>query len=142
MLTAIVADEYPKGSHSNRLVMPIPTEITQSKIHQRLSQLIVTLIEDIGSERKLGRMTSLSANGIGKWCDLKADPHLLKLIQFAYSLGWSMTELMSFAEGDEDPQVAIARKKKALSLQLNKKKFIKSVSINQNFHRDEHEGIC
>ncbi len=101
--------------------MPIPTEITQSKIHQRLSQLIATLIEDIGSERKLGRMTSLSANGIGKWCDLKADPHLLKLIQFAYSLGWSMTELMSFAEGDEDPKVAIARKKKALSLQLNGK---------------------
>lgn len=32
-----------------------------------------------------------------------------------------MTELMSFAEGDEDPKVAIARKKKALSLQLNGK---------------------
>lgn len=121
MLTAIVAAKYHKGCYPNRPVMPIPTEITQSKIHQRLSQLIAILIEDIGSERKLGRMTSLSANGIGKWCDLKADPHLLKLIQFAYSLGWSMTELMSFAEGDEDPKVAIARKKKALSLQLNGK---------------------
>lgn len=98
--------------------MPIPTEVTQSKIHQRLSQLITTLIEEIGSERKLGRMTSLSANGIGQWCDLKSDPHLLKLIQFAYSLGWSMTELMSFAEGDEDPKVAVGRKKKALLAQL------------------------
>ena len=102
----------------NRPVMPIPTEVTESKIHQRLSQLITTLIEEIGSERKLGRMTSLSANGIGQWCDLKSDPHLLKLIQFAYSLGWSMTELMSFAEGDEDPKVAVARKKKALLSQL------------------------
>jgi hypothetical protein len=34
-------------------------------------------------------------------------------MQFAYAIGWSMTELMQYAEGDEDPYEAITRKKKA-----------------------------
>jgi hypothetical protein len=89
----------------------VPNDVKESKVHQRLSQLIRALIEDIGSERQLGRMTSLSGNALGQWTDLKADPRLLKLMQFAYHLGWSMSELMAFAEGNEDPKEAIARKK-------------------------------
>lgn len=117
--------------------MFIPTHITESKIHHRLSQLIVALIEDEdiggGSERKLGRMTAISGNGLGLWTDLKADPRLLKLTQFAYHLGWSMSELMTFVEGDEDPQEAISRKKKVVpSQQTVKRKRKKATSTSKD----------
>ncbi len=114
----MVASSFSRQSHQCFTATVVPTEIAESRIHKRLSQLIEALIEDteIGSERQLGRITALSGNALGNWSDLKADPRLLKLIQFAYSLGWSMTELMSFAEGNEAPKTAIARKKRASAI--------------------------
>ncbi|MEG4168210.1 MULTISPECIES: transcriptional regulator [unclassified Microcoleus] len=84
-------------------------------IHKRLGQLIEALVEDerVGSSRELGRITGVSFNTLVNWNEGKADPRLQKLVQFAYAIGWSMTELMQYAEGDEDPYEAIARKKRA-----------------------------
>lgn len=86
-----------------------------SRIHKRIGRLIEALVEDerVGSSRELGRLTGVSFNTLVNWCEGKADPRLQKLIQFSYAIGWSMTELMQYAEGDEDPREAIARKKKA-----------------------------
>ncbi|MBE9165656.1 transcriptional regulator [Tychonema sp. LEGE 06208] len=77
--------------------------------------LIEALVEDerVGSSRELGRITGISFNTLVNWNEGKADPRLQKLVQFAYAIGWSMTELMQYAEGDEDPYEAIARKKRA-----------------------------
>ncbi len=70
---------------------------SDSRIHQRLGQLVNALTEDLGSERKLGRITDISHVGLRKWSLCKADPKLQNLIQFAYSLGWSLTVLSSEA---------------------------------------------
>jgi transcriptional regulator with XRE-family HTH domain len=87
----------------------------ESRIHKRIGQLIEALVEDerVGSSRELGRLTGIAFNTLVNWWEGKADPRLQKLIQFSYAIGWSMTELMQYAEGDEDPREAIARKKKA-----------------------------
>jgi len=75
-----------------------------SGIQKRLGQLIEALVEDerVGSFRELGRITGVSFNTLVNWSEGKAD-RLQKLVQFAYAIGWSMTELMQYAEGDEDP---------------------------------------
>ncbi len=88
--------------------------VADSQIHKRLGQLITALVEDerVGSSRELGRLTGIAFNTLANWCDGRADPRLQKLMQFTYAIGWSMTELMQFVEGDEDPREAIARKKK------------------------------
>ena len=105
----------PKQFSDNSQVSPAPTGVLDSRIHQRLGELIETLVKDseIGSERELGRITNLSHAALRNWSSLTSDPQLLKLIKFAYGIGWSMSELMSFAEGDEDVQEAILRKKQA-----------------------------
>ncbi|MBD2183217.1 transcriptional regulator [Aerosakkonema funiforme] len=84
-----------------------------SKVHKRIGELIEALLKDesIGSSRQLGRITGIAFNTLVNWSEGKADPRLEKLMQFAYGIGWSMTELMRYAEGDEDPHEAIARKK-------------------------------
>jgi transcriptional regulator with XRE-family HTH domain len=89
--------------------------IADNRIHKRLGLLITALVEDerVGSSRELGRLTGIAFNTLANWCEGKADPRLQKLMQFAYAIGWSMTELMQYAEGDEDPYEAITRKKKA-----------------------------
>lgn len=93
-----------------------------SRIHKRLSQLIEALVKDerVGSSRELGRLTGIAFNTLTNWCEGKADPQLAKLMQFAYVIGWSMSELMQFAEGDEDVREAIARKKKVQQKQYLK----------------------
>ncbi len=87
--------------------------VVSSRIHQRLGQLIAALIKekDIRSERGLGRITGLANTAIRAWMHLRTDLQLLKLIQLAYGIGWSMTELMAYAEGEEDPKVLIELKK-------------------------------
>lgn len=87
-----------------------------SRIHKRLGQLIEAYLEDeVGSSRELGRLTGIAFNTLVNWSEGKADPRLQKLVQFAYAIGWSMTELMYYAEGNEDPHEALARKKKSSS---------------------------
>ena len=87
--------------------------VVSSLIHQRLGQLIAALIKekDIRSERGLGRITGLANTAIRGWMHLRNDIQLLKLIQLAYSIGWSMTEVMAYAEGEEDPKVLIELKR-------------------------------
>jgi hypothetical protein len=110
----VVAAKLPEPFPSDSLKPSVPSGVSESRVHRRLGLLIEALVrdEDIGSERELSRRTDLSNGALGKWSNLKADPRLLKLMQFAYPLGWTLTELMGFAEGDEDPQAAIARKKR------------------------------
>jgi transcriptional regulator with XRE-family HTH domain len=97
--------------------------VADSQIHKRLGQLITALVEDerVGSSRELGRLTGIAFNTLANWCDGRADPRLQKLMQFTYAIGWSMTELMQFVEGDEDPREAIARKKKKVQQQKSRK---------------------
>lgn len=87
--------------------------VVLSRIHQRLGQLIAALIaeKDIRSERGLGRISGLTNTVIRAWMHQRTDLQLLKLIQLAYSIGWSMTELMAYAEGEQDPKVLIELKK-------------------------------
>ncbi len=89
---------------------------SDSRIHQRLGQLVNALTEDLGSERKLGRITDISHVGLRKWSLCKADPKLQNLIQFAYSLGWSLTELISLIEGNEDIAEMLAKRKRQKAL--------------------------
>lgn len=91
----------------------LENSLVSSRIHQRFGQLIAALIKekDIRSERGLGRITGLANTAIRRWMHLRSDIHLLKLIQLAYSIGWSMTELMAYAEGEEDPKVLIELKR-------------------------------
>lgn len=95
-------------------VPPIPTDVGESRIHRRIGELIETLIKEgeMGSERELGRITNLSHAALRNWSSLASDPQLLKLIKFAYGIGWSMSELMIFAEGDEDAREAVLRKRR------------------------------
>lgn len=87
--------------------------VVSSRIHQRIGQLIAALVaeKDIRSERGLGRITGLTNTVVRAWMHLRSDLQLLKLIQLAYSIGWSMTELMAYAEGEEDPKVLIELKR-------------------------------
>jgi hypothetical protein len=64
------------------------------------------------SEREIGRITNLSHVALQNWSNVTSDPQLLKLIKFAYGIGWSMSELMIFAEGDEDAREAVLRKRR------------------------------
>lgn len=66
----------------------------------------------MGSEREIGRITNLSHVALQNWSNVTSDPQLLKLIKFAYGIGWSMSELMIFAEGDEDAREAVLRKRR------------------------------
>jgi hypothetical protein len=95
-------------------VPPIPTDIVESRIHRRLGELIDLLVQEgeIRSERELGRRAKISHGSLRNWSTLTSDPQLLKLIKFAYTIGWSMSELMNFAEGDEDAREAILRKRR------------------------------
>lgn len=87
--------------------------VVSSRIHQRIGQLIAALVaeKDIRSERGLGRITGLTNTVVRAWMHLRSDLQLLKLIQLAYGIGWSMTELMAYAEGEEDPKVLIELKR-------------------------------
>lgn len=93
-----------------------------SRIHKRIGELIEVLVKDecVGSCRELGRQTGVSFNTLVNWWEGKSDPRLQKLMKFAYAIGWSMTELMEYAEGDEDPREVIARKKKVQQQQYPK----------------------
>lgn len=89
-----------------------------SQVHKRLGELVRALAKekDIGSERQLSKITDLSNNGLRKWSSCEADPKLQNLMQFAYSLGWSLTELISFAEGNEDIAEMLAKRKRQKAL--------------------------
>lgn len=112
---------HSSSDSGNAQKMRMPDDITDSKIHRRLGELIEALIEDgdIGSERKLSRITDVSFTALANWSNLRSDPQLFKLMKLAYSIGWSMTELMCFAEGDENPKAAISRKKQKQSLKVS-----------------------
>ena len=108
--------------NSSELNVPMPQKVkiqpeAEQRIRQRLAQLIEALVndEDVGTFRKLGQLTGIGHNTIHNWSNCTSDPHLQKLSQFAYRLGWSMSELMLFAEGNESPQEAILRKKQETS---------------------------
>ena len=87
---------------------------SERRINKRLAELISALLEDkdIGSFRSLAKFTGVDYQAIYKWSNFRTDPSLERLTDFAYGLGWSMKELMEFAEGDEDPHHAVARIKK------------------------------
>ena len=96
---------------SKPIPKPSPSE---RRINRRLAELISALLEDedIGSFRSLAKFTGVGHQAIYKWSNFITAPTLDKLTDFAYGLGWSMSELMEFAEGDEDPHNAVARIKK------------------------------
>jgi hypothetical protein len=97
----------------SKSIKAIENSVVSSRIHQRIGQLIAALIaeKDIRSERGLGRISGLTNTVIRAWMHQRTDLLLLKLIQLAYSIGWSMTELMAYAEGEQDPKVLIELKR-------------------------------
>ena len=94
----------------NSLIRP-PVSADAQRIRERLGKLIDLLIEEAGSERALGRLTKIGSNSIARWRNQTNWAQLDKLTQFAYSIGWTVTELMEFAESNEDVKQFLERKK-------------------------------
>lgn len=98
-------------------------EAQDERVNKRIAQWIGALLEEsdeLGTFRALGKATGIGYKTIHKWSNEMAEPRLQKLAKFSYALGWSLTEVMSFAEGEETPQEAIARKKKLAALASKK----------------------
>ncbi len=109
---------------------------SERQINKRLAELISALLDDkdIGSFRSLAKFTGVDYQAIYKWSNFRTDPSLERLTDFAYGLGWSMSELMEFAEGDEDPHHAVARIKKRHQIKSSpKKKLTSEPQPSKNF---------
>ena len=94
-------------------------EAQDERVNKRIAQWIGALLEEneeLGTFRALGKATGIGYKTIHKWSNEISEPRLQKLAKFSYALGWSLTEVMSFAEGEETPQEAIARKKKLAAI--------------------------
>ena len=116
---------------------PLQTSSSSERlINKRLAELISALLEDedIGSFRALAKLTGIGHEAIYKWSNFITAPTLDKLTDFAYGLGLSMSELMEFAEGDEDPHHAVARIKKRHQIKSSpKKKLTSEPQASKNF---------